>query len=44
MEPLLFMYYEFLRAFRREPDDPWDFFDGLDALVTKLELEIPEGK
>ena len=44
MDGLLFMYYEFLKAFHREPDDAWDFFDGIDAMIVRAELDTPEGK
>jgi hypothetical protein len=44
MDPLLFMLFQFEREFHREPDDAMDFFDGIDAMAVRAEIETPEGK
>jgi len=44
MDALLFLYYQFIREYHREPDDFWDLFDGIDSIATRGELEKPEGK
>lgn len=37
----LFMYYQYIREYHRDPLDIEDFFDGISAMSARVEIENP---
>jgi hypothetical protein len=37
----LYLYYQFLREYHREPVDFEDFFDGVNSFIARIEIENP---
>lgn len=37
----LFLYYQYVREYARDPIDMDDFFDGIASLSARIEIENP---